>query len=128
MTRSSDPFQMKESPSANRVEIFYTVVGDHEAFDVDQNPILHKDGEKVLAKKVIINTDRIKLMIKIGSHGKIYNPIGLFSEGHSNKFLSKIGRKAWEFKEVNLKVFDMYLSFLRTKNIAWLNNAERELN
>ncbi len=31
-------------------------------------------------------------------------------------------------KEVNAKVFDLYINFLATKNTAWLNNAERELN
>jgi hypothetical protein len=30
------------------------------------------------------------------------------------------------FKEVSRKVFDFYLSFLRTSNISWINHAERE--
>jgi len=44
------------------------------------------------------------------------------------QFLAKTGKKAWDFKQVNAKVFEMYLTFLRTKNRAWLTNAERELN
>jgi hypothetical protein len=52
----------------------------------------------------------------------------MYSEGQNNKFLSKIGREEWQFKEVNEKIFDLYLNFLSTKNIAWLNNAERELS
>jgi hypothetical protein len=53
--------------------------------------------------------------------------LGLFSEGSSNKVLAKIGKNEFNFKKVNSKVFDLYLSFLRTKNIAWINNANREL-
>jgi hypothetical protein len=53
--------------------------------------------------------------------------MGMFSEGKSEKFLSKIGRKEYNFKQVNQEIFDMYLNFLSTKNIAWLNNAEREM-
>ena len=41
--------------------------------------------------------------------------------------MSKIGKNEYNFSKVNQRVFDMYLNFLRTKNIAWLNNAEREL-
>ncbi|NDB58966.1 hypothetical protein EB001_10995, partial [bacterium] len=69
-----------------------------------------------------------KFFIKIGTYGKVFNPIGMYSEGQNNKFLSKIGRQEWQFKEVNEKTFDLYLNFLSTKNIAWLSNAERELS
>jgi hypothetical protein len=105
---------------------FYTIIGKQQFFDEDKNPLVHKENSEVFAKKVISN-NKTKYYIKVGTYGKIYNPIGLFSEGTANKFLAKIGKKAWEFKEVNYKIFDMYVSFLRTKNIAWLNNAEREM-
>ena len=53
--------------------------------------------------------------------------MGMFAEGKANKFVAKLGKKEFEFKEVNYKIFEMYIKFLSTKNIAWLNNAEREL-
>lgn len=104
---------------------YYTILGDHDRFDKDNNPVLVRESDKALAKKVIVN-NKTKYYIKVGAHGKIYNPIGMFSEGHANRFMSQSGKRAWEFREVNSKVFDMYLSFLKTKNIAWLNNAQRE--
>ena len=110
----------------NQIE-YYTVIGQHKFLDNDNNPRLDKESDKVFAKKIVSN-NKSKFYIKVGTYGKIYNPIGLYSEGTENKFLSKIGKKAWEFKEVNNKIFDMYISFLRTKNIAWINNAEREMN
>jgi hypothetical protein len=82
----------------------------------------------VVAKTSTTDNLPTRYYIKVGTYGKIYNPIGLYSEGQNTKFLSKIGRKQFEFKEVNQRVFDFYINFLSTKNMAWLNNAERELN
>ncbi len=115
----------KQSSNIRQSELF-TLIGQHNFLDADKNPRINSENNKVYAKKVLLDNNQ-KYYIKVGTHGKIYNPIGLFSEGTANKFLSKIGKKAWEFKEVNSKVFDMYVNFLRTKNIAWLNNAEREM-
>lgn len=121
-------FQPNPQKNLETKEIeFYTLVGKHKFIDEDKNPRLTKDGDNVFAKKIITNNIK-KYYIKVGTYGKVYNPIGLFSEGTANKFLARAGKKAWEFKEVNSKVFDMYIKFLKTKNIAWLNNAEREMN
>ena len=117
---------VKQETENKNESYFYTIIGKQQFFDNDKNPMIHKEGSESFAKK-IINNNKIKYYIKVGMYGKIYNPIGLFSEGTANKFLARVGKKAWEFKEVNAKVFDMYINFLRTKNIAWLNNAEREM-
>ena len=115
-----------KSNITNHIE-YFTIIGQHKFLDSNHNPRLDKESDKVFAKK-ISSSDKIKFYIKVGTYGKIFNPIGLYSEGTENKFLSKIGKRAWEFKEVNHKIFDMYINFLRTKNIAWINNAEREMN
>lgn len=119
-------FLVRNTEQQKRVVECFTVVGQHEYLDKDNRPKI-KDEDKALAKQVTVGSQPSRYYIKIGTYGKIYNPIGLYSEGHSEKFLSKIGRKQYEYKEVNQKVFDMYVSFLSTKNLAWLNNAEREL-
>lgn len=105
---------------------YYTMLGDHDFIDSDNKPQAKTDSSKVVAKLNIKNGSN-RFYIKVGTYGKIFNPIGLFSEGKNQKFIAKIGRKEFEFKEVNKKVFDLYLNFLSTKNIAWLNNAEREM-
>jgi len=117
----------KNKTDLDKTTSYYTLIGDHDTLDKNDQPIANSESKKVLAKKVEYE-NRTKYYIKVGTYGKIYNPIGLYSEGHANKFLSKIGKKAFEFQEVNPKAFDFYLSFLRTKNLAWLNNAEREMN
>jgi hypothetical protein len=50
----------------------------------------------------------------------------MYSEGTAKKQMRHAGKPEWEFKETNEVVFNKYINFLRTKNIAWLNNAERE--
>jgi hypothetical protein len=122
----SDIFEINPTKEKNTAEYeYYTVLGKHAFLDETKNPRV-EDQKNSLA--YIKNAEHEKqYYIKVGLYGKIYNPIGLYSEGRANKFLSKVGKAEYNFTRVNQKVFDMYINFLRTKNIAWLNNAEREL-
>ena len=116
--------QKREEPE-NIDYRYYTIFGSHSDIDAEGNPVC-SDKKDALAYTKTINKDE-HYYIKVGTYGKIFNPIGLYSEGRQNKFLSKVGKNEYSFKRVNSKVFGMYINFLRTKNIAWLNNAEREL-
>ena len=105
---------------------YYTLVGNHTSVDDDGQPLIdNKEKSMAYIKK---SETESQYYIKVGLYGKIFNPIGLYSEGKQNKFLSKVGKNEYNFTRVNKKVFDMYLNFLKSKNIAWLNNAERELS
>ena len=104
---------------------FYTIFGKHEWIDEEGFPRLHNENSDAYAKSVTGNT-RTRFFVKRGRHGKLYNPIGIYSEGTANKQLRHTGRLEWEFKESTQKVFNFYIRFLKTKNSAWLNNAERE--
>lgn len=111
----------------NNKNVYYTIFGKHKKLTKEGFPTIDKDGDSTYAKS-INGANGVRYFVKVGTYGKIFNPIGLYSEGMDNKFLSRIGKKAWDYKEVNSKVFNMYLSFLKTKNVAWLNNAQRELS
>jgi hypothetical protein len=119
--------QRNQSETQKKIE-YFAMLGDHDFIDDLNRPRCNKENPSVVAKTIQTNNNPPRFYIKIGTYGKIYNPIGLYSEGKNSKFLSKIGRKEWEFKEVNQKIFDLYTNFLTTKNLAWLNNAERELS
>lgn len=107
---------------------YYTVLGQHDYLDEDKNPRLNEpeDG-KLMAEKVVYKDGRSTFYVRVGTYGKLYNPIGMFTEGRIKKYLAKFGKKEWTMKKVNPKVFQFYVSFLRTKNLAWFNNAEREM-
>ena len=85
----------------------------------------YNENSDAYAKSVTGNT-KTRFFVKRGRHGKLYNPIGIYSEGTANRQLRHTGRFEWEFKESTEKVFNFYIKFLKTKNSAWLNNAERE--
>lgn len=104
---------------------YYTMIGDHDFLDEAKNPLAKYENDKVVAKKLI--GSKIRYFVKAGPHGKLFNPIGLYSEGRGNRFMAKSGKNLWSFKEVNNKVFSLYVSFLKSKNTAWLTNAEREM-
>jgi hypothetical protein len=106
----------------------FTFFGEHESLaDIQGNstddgfPVTDND-EKVMAR--VDHFDPPKYYVKVDSSGKLYDPIGLLTEGTLNKDLKY--KKQWEFREVNKKVFSCYLNFLKTKNHAWLNSGNRE--
>lgn len=131
LTKQDNSFifhQNQQSATVSDKKIqYFTILGDHNFIDDNNRPRANNENEFVVAKTIQNNNNPLRYYVKVGTHGKLYNPIGMFSEGNNNKFLAKIGRKEWEFKEVNQQIFDLYINFLTTKNIAWLNNAEREM-
>ena len=104
---------------------YFTVSGLEDYLDINNNPrVTSLEDNKILAKKVTREDNSTKYSIKIDSNGKIYNPVSMYVDKES--FLDKFCRGSEKFKEVNFKIFNMYIHFLRTKNLAWINNAERE--
>lgn len=120
-------FVQKNVPQTLKEYEYFTMLGDHDFVDNQDRPRARTENHAVVAKTSSIDNRPMRFFIKVGTYGKIFNPIGMYSEGKNSKFLSKIGRKEFEFKEVNQKIFDLYVNFLSTKNLAWLNNAEREM-
>lgn len=126
MTDNFDRFvvdQNKKHEAKDTDLKYYTSLGDGDYVDDDGNERQIDQQDNTFAKYKDGN-----FFIKVGLDNRAYNPIGMFSEGQYNKILSKIGKKEFNFKKVNKRVFELYLSFLRTKNLAWLNNTNRELS
>ena len=116
----------KDTP--NYQSQYYTVIGQHDFIDNDDNPSLNSaDDNKLMAEKITYTDGRQAFYVRVGTYGKLYNPIGMYSEGRLKKYMAKFGKKEWTLKKVNPKVFQLYVSFLKTKNVAWFNNAEREM-
>lgn len=120
-------FMQKQTQQPIKVYEYFTMLGDHDFVDDLKRPRANNETDTVVAKTSTVDNHPTRFFIKVGTYGKIFNPIGMYSEGKNTKFLSKIGRKEFEYKEVNQKIFDLYTKFLSTKNLAWLNNAEREM-
>lgn len=121
-------FQITDKKKPQKKEEYYTILGSQDFFQDDTKIPCVSTEDKALAKKITnLDTKSSKYYIKVGMYGRPYNPIGLYSEGQSTKFLTKAGKPQYIFKEVNEKTFLFYINFLTTKNTAWLSNTEREL-
>lgn len=105
---------------------FYAFVDFCDYIDEQNYPRSTKENEKTLAKITVRKNGSIKYSIKTTNNGKMHNPICVYGDEKENNFLDRICRSNDRFKEVNHKVFNLYLNFLKTKNIAWFHNAERE--
>jgi hypothetical protein len=105
---------------------FYTIVGNEDYRDNHNNPRLKKDTSGTLAKKIYREDGTFKSYIKVLSNGYVYNPLNQISENNSS-FLDRVCKSGDKFKEVSPKIFEMYVNFLRTKNLSWIHNVEREL-
>jgi len=112
--------------NAESLDEFYTMIGNEDFLDDDNNPRLNKDNDKTLAKKLFTDQNKPRYLIKINTDGKFHDPFNLHSKPKlQSNFLDRTCKEP-KFKSVTNKVFEMYVKFLKTKNLAWLYNANRE--
>ena len=98
----------KDTP--NYQSQYYTVIGQHDFIDNDDNPSLNSaDDNKLMAEKITYTDGRQAFYVRVGTYGKLYNPIGMYSEGRLKKYMAKFGKKEWTLKKVNPKVFQLYV-------------------
>jgi hypothetical protein len=88
-------------------------------------PRLENETDEVYAKK-ILSAGRSNYYIKLSLENKFYNPLSVYGLEKTKSFLDNVVRDANKFKSVNKKAFDFYLTFLKTKNLSYLYNSERE--
>ncbi|NBX98670.1 hypothetical protein EB118_23885 [bacterium] len=109
------------------VNEFYTLVGLEDFVDLNNNPRLNKEtDDNIFAKKTVRADSSVRYSVRLSKDGKIYNPMSIYGQETSSAFLDRVCRASGKFKDVNYKTFDLYVNFLKTKNVAWLHNAERE--
>lgn len=102
----------------------YCVVGLEDFLDNDNNPRTENQNT-TLAKKVIRDDGSIRYSVRLAKDGRLYNPLSVY--GEEKKYtLYENNPNAVRFKDVNFRCFGHYLNFLKTKNAAYFNNAERE--
>lgn len=112
--------------------ICYTVAGNEDILDENDNPLIENESaslEKIFAKKTIRNGGQPRYSVRIDLNNKFFNPMSIYDDKieKNSAFLDSVCRANNKFVDVNLKVFNMYLNFLKTKNMSWFYNAEREM-
>lgn len=107
-------------------EELFTLNGMEDRVAGDLYIVEDKNSSNVFAKRILRKNGTQKYMIRLSSNGKLFNPISIYGQEQDNSFLNRVCRSNNKFVEVNSKTFDWYIKFLSSKNVAWLNNAERE--
>lgn len=105
---------------------YYTVSGEEDFFDDNQMPRLTDNSDKVYAKKTVRDNGTIRYSVKLSLSNKLYDPTSQQESNKTKSFLDSTVRNENRFKNVSPNVFSMYTAFLKTKNTAWLHNAQRE--
>lgn len=123
-----ETFIYQNSPNKNIINNeYYTLSGLEDFVDNNNNPRVNNEAnDNVFAKKTIRDNSSVRYSIKISKDGKIFNPLSIYGKEIDSTFLDRVCRASGKFRDVNYKTFDMYINFLKTKNVAWLHNAERE--
>ena len=107
---------------------YYTMIGTEDYVDDDGYPRTNNENNhNVVAKAITKDNGKIRYTIKIGTNNKLMNPISIYGKEKESAFLDSVCRASNKFIDVNLKIFELYLNFLKTKNTSWLYNAEREM-
>lgn len=92
--------------------------------DDEQNPLVKEEVNACAKKLYSENRKHWRYFIRLNNEGAFYNPIGMFDEMTNRTAMRAVARD--KFIEVTFKVFELYLSFLRTKNVRNLLIAQRE--
>lgn len=83
-----------------------------------------EDSTDVYLKNTVVNKQHTYWILR-GPNNRIFNPYDLSYDDASRRRNINNIRQGYKIKETTQQVFDLYLSFLKTKNLAYLRNAER---
>lgn len=113
----------KRSKVAPSEESYYTILGKHDFVDGDGCTRANYDNDHIYAKKIINPAGIPSYHIMIGSDGQLENPLqGVVVEHNKDKL--DINQQYLKCSE---RMFNHYVNFLKTKNLAWYNQARREV-
>lgn len=121
-----DTSRMSEAifrPKDNFAKPVEAVESDNEYYS-SRGQIVAETNKEIVAQKIIVNGVP-KYYCLTGPNGKFFNPIGMYDAGTIHKKTNS--KPLWSLRQTTKKVFDLYLSFLKTKNKSLLIHAEREL-
>lgn len=118
---------------------FFCLSGYEEFLDKDGFPCLSdENAENVVAKIIHSKKPRHfdntraypRYYIKLDPNSKIFNPkptLSTVQDKNSLDFINATCKQQWNFQEVTPQIFQKYIMFLKTKNLSWLKDAQRDL-
>jgi len=105
-------------------ETLYTTPSYGEYFD-DNGYALTKENTKNTYAKTVDSNGLVSYYILLADKNNVYNPYSIYTNNSTNKFLFSIQDRC--FKKVSKSIFDMYVKFLNSQNLALLYNVQRKV-
>jgi hypothetical protein len=118
---------------------FYCLLGYQDYLDKHGFPRTYDENENVVAKIIFSkktkhfadsNKSYGRYYIKLDPNSKVFNPKQILSsvkDKDSLNFINNTCKQEWSFKEVTPQIFQKYITFLKTQNLSWLKDAQRDL-
>jgi hypothetical protein len=131
-----DEFKVKQDST---VFNYYTKIGYEDYLDDNGNPRLQTESNRVFAKSIKDKLSKnftnsqsgYSYYVKTDPNKNLFDPVERHSiDKNSNtakSFINKICKTELKYTEVSESVFTKYLNFLKTENLQWLNQAQREI-
>lgn len=126
-------FKTKED---NNTEMYFCLRGNEDFVDDNNRPRVSDPKSSNIAAKCVQNkkpkhfgssSQYYRFYIKISPTGEVFNPIQYHKiPDKKTNIVNQVCKTEWTFKEVNKVLFDKYIHFLNTSNIAWLKDIERD--
>lgn len=117
-----DLFTIKKN-DCEKYTTFCTIDGHHDAYH-NEIPVTNIPDARYVCAKIVRSNNIDKYYIRLNTWNKLHNPVSVYDR--EDKTLN-FGNDNNRFKEVSYNAFVLYGKFLQTKNIAWLNKAQREV-
>lgn len=118
---------------------FFAIIGHEDYLDADGSPRVNDASSPKVAAKMVFskkskhfssNKSYARYYIKIDPNDNLFNPRKIHSSITDKKnfnFINEVCKDSWIFKEVTPQIFNKYITFLKTHNLAWLKEAQRDL-
>lgn len=114
-TKSSKVTDTRQITNQSVGEVIYDKAGT----EVDVLP-----SDQIMAKQ-ITSGNHIKYMMRVNRRNELYNPHDKNYAAESYRIARSEGTSPFELINCTKAAFDMYLSFLRSANIRYLEEAQR---
>lgn len=127
------------SDTKEKVNKYYVLQGIEDFLDDYGYPRSNDYSDNVCAKAVADKPTKhfgdtrgkdYRYYIRMDADQELFNPVQILSsvkDKKSNHFINSVCKSTDSFKEVSPSIFNSYIEYLKSKDIRWLKDAQREL-
>lgn len=139
MKINREEFAVETINAKEKIVKFYVVQGQHDFLDGEGYPRANQEKNEVCAKAIPDKPTKhfgdsrgsdYRYYIRMDADQELFNPVKILStvkNKKNNHFINSVCKNTNAFKEVTPTIFSKYIEYLKSKDIRWLKEAQREL-